>query len=442
MSNTENVVPSVPDQEPDVKWPLIEKPVIVTRDLTLLTRAVKKGLGEAIKIVGIKLEVLVNGCLYIVCEDHAKILRRGNVLSRNLKETKKRGGSIEDVGSQCFIRYDGIYEARRGIGRIDGNYKKVETPNLSEWRKELDRMMRMSWTLHRVDGKGNEFQWIAEKTVHKNARVVDEKKVEAHKKTAKAASKKDKLDRRNTGMIPLLCGAADDRLFARIQDVRGIGRRMDWRGVVLENYIDQMRSKCLEIRRDAEQKCNSETLFGKNRTTQRVRHAAADMREYANHLRAFNVRPFTRALGHTAIDLDSAASLMEEAAAQADPAKMLDVSLVLRRIFSAMRILELHTHLEEVLVIIAKAYHRKSTVQGDSLARCIEELKTVQDAFIKNDPFTKRPLEHGFARKVLAMPKQNINIACFALARQVHDPKNRLHTDTAYEYLKAACAPF
>ncbi|MDO8625073.1 MAG: hypothetical protein Q7R47_03245, partial [Candidatus Diapherotrites archaeon] len=329
MSNGDDVVPSsVIETEPDVRWPNAQMPVIIRRDLLLMLGKTKQG-GHLVRVSGIQLEVLVNDCLYIVAEE-VNGIRRGSILSRNLKETKKRGGSIEDPASHCFIRYDGINLARRGIGRIDGNYKKVETPNLSEWRKQLDLMMRLAWTLHRADGKENEFEWIAEKAVRKNTRVVDQKKVEAHAKTRKAASKKDRIDRRNTGMIPLLCGAADDRLFARIQNIRGIGRRMDWRGVVLEHFIDQMRSKCAEIQRDVEQKLCADTLFGPSRTTRRVKNSARDMRTYAKHLRTFNARPFTRALAHVADDLDSAAAIMDQAVADLDSKKMEEAKLILR----------------------------------------------------------------------------------------------------------------
>ncbi len=93
-------------------------------------------------------------------------------------------------------------------------------------------------------------------------------------------------------------------------------------------------------------------------------------------------------------------------------------------------------------MIVAEAHHRKSTVQGDSLTCCINELLIVHNEFRRVDPFTCEPLELGFVRKILMMPKQNINMALYALTRQASDPKDFLHTRTAYDYLKAACAPF
>lgn len=426
--------------EPDVHWPKVHEPVIVTRDLRLLT-TVKYA--NPFPLTGVKLEVLVNGCLYIVVEDgYHDIVRRGNILSRNLKETKKHGGSFEDEASHCFVQYDGINAARRGIGRIDTKYKKVETPHLSEWRKQLEKMLRLSWTLHKIEGKENEFEWVSETAIKKNRGVIDEKKVEALDRTRKAATRKDKKDRRNTGMIPLLCGAADDRLFARIQAIRGIGRKMDWRSVVLENYIDQMRSKCIEIERDMEHKLSADTLFGASRTTKKVAKSAYDMRVYATHLRSLNARPFTRSLTHAAFDLESAAALMEQAAQTADPAKMEEVKLILRRIYRSMRLIEYHSRLEEILLIVAEARHRKMTVQGDQLVLCLNEMSQVQKEFACHDPFTKESLEYGFKRSILPNVRHSLGIALLTLSRQSQDSSNQLHTKTAYEYLKMACAPF
>lgn len=429
--------PMIEYTEPDVKWPVLEQPVIVTRDLTLVLRKKGKAKSKSIPLVGVKLEVLVNMCLYIVCED-SEHLRCGKVLSRNLDMTKKRGGSVDDIASHCFISYDGVNEARRGIGRIDGNYKLIESPNLSEWRKELDWMMRQAWTLHRDDADETQYVWRAESVVKRHRGVVNERKVEALEKTRKAASRMDKIPRRNTGMIPLLCGAADDRLFKRMQDIRGIGRRMDWRGAVLENYIDQMRSKCLEIERAVEQRLSADTVFGPKATRANVLKSASRMRDYAQHLRGFHVRPFTRALAHVAKDLESAAVLMESNLRDnMEPAKAM-----LRRIYRSMRVLEIHWRIEEVLVLVSEAFNRKRRVQGDALLNCIIELKRAHADLSRKDPFTKEWLEEGFERQVTFRPKQYINLAWLALNQQMADSNNRLHTNTAYEYIKEACLPF
>ncbi|MEK7452394.1 MAG: hypothetical protein AAB664_03575, partial [Patescibacteria group bacterium] len=165
-------------------------------------------------------------------------------------------------------------------------------------------------------------------------------------------------------------------------------------------------------------------------------------RVYAAHVRSLNACPFTRSLAHVAKDLENAAMLMDQAALTADPAKMEEVKLILRRIYRSMRLMEYHSQLEEVLVIVAEAYHRKATVQGDQLASCLNEMSWVQKEFARHDPFTHEPLERGFVRSVLPNVRHSLGIALLTLSRQSHDPSNRLHTKTAYDYLKIACIPF
>ena len=427
-------------QEPDVEWPKIDKPIYTVRDLTLVSRKDHKK-SEPEVVQGVRLEVLVNMCLYVVTEDHHG-LRRGQILSRNLDLTRKLGGSVEEIASQCFVRYDGVNDARRGIGRIDGNYKRVEAPDVSEWRKKLDWMMRQAWTLHREDADQAGYAWVAEEVVRKHRGVKNAKKVEALEKTAQAASRQDRLGRLNPGRIPLLVGAAEDRLFDRMQHMRGIGRRMDWRAVVLEHYIDQLRSKCLEVQRDAEQKLKAETIFGKKRTTGSVRRAAEEMRAYAQHLRGFHARPFIRALTHVAHDLDEAARVIEHAAESRDAGKIKEVGVVLRRIYRSMRLLEVHWLLEEVLVLVAEAVHRKRVIENPSCAKCARELKHVFNTLSRPDAFTREPLEEGFARQMILRVRTFVNIAQLALEAQARADTEREHTRTAYHYLKEACAPF
>jgi len=134
--------------EPDVRWPDLEKPVVIKRDLVLVLHQKTSKKSDLIVCADISLEVLVNGCLYVVAED-SDHLRRGQVLSRNLDLTRKHSGSLQDQASHCFIRFDGVNDARRGIGRIDGRYRRVESPDLTEWRKQLDWMMRQAWSLHK-----------------------------------------------------------------------------------------------------------------------------------------------------------------------------------------------------------------------------------------------------------------------------------------------------
>ena len=146
--------------ELEVQWPKLNEPVVITRDLILCVQTKEKKTLESKRISGLKLEILVNGCLYLVAEDgHG--LRRGQVLSRNLKLTEKNGGCRSDPTTHCFIRYDGVNEARRSLGRLEGNYRKVEIPIITEWRKKLEWMLRASWTLKENTDAENVYVWEA-----------------------------------------------------------------------------------------------------------------------------------------------------------------------------------------------------------------------------------------------------------------------------------------
>jgi len=227
-----------------------------------------------------------------------------------------------------------------------------------------------------------------------------------------------------------------------MQDIRGIGRRMDWRGVVLEHYIDQLRSKCLEIQRDAEHKLASDVLFGTKRTVKTVRTQVVRMRAFAENLRRFHARPFARALAHASNDLEECAVLMESASAEQSPEKMQQARVLLCRVYRSMRMLELHWSMEEVLVVVADAHHRKTVVEASLVPTYLKELLSVCDGFHGKDAVTHEPIELGFKRKILPRSLPYLRMAISSLRLQVSDAKNRLHTDTAYYYLKEACVAF
>ncbi len=434
--------------EPDVQFPDLEKPVIVTRPLCVVRTEDGKKKATYNFLKEVRVEVLVNERLYVVCEDTGS-LRRGNVLSRRMDLTVKEFGTIGAgiAASHCFMVFDGVNHARRGLGRIDERYKKVESPELSEWQKQLNWMMRKAWTLHRDTETGvNEYRVVGGALQLRHGSVRNAKKVDALKKTAKATSLKDSLGRRNSGMAPLLTMNAEDKLAARAEDIRGIGRHMTWRESVLENYIDQLRVKCLEIQGAVEHRLVSDTVFGSKGTPVNLRLSADRMVAYADLLLTLNARPFTRALAHASEDLQTAAMHMKLAANIPKTERLYDVNVeyakeFLRRVYRSMRLLEYHWRLEEVLVIVAEAFHRKATVGSDQLDKCIEEVGEVHRLLKLDDEFTKEPLDKGFKWKNLPQVQTYLEIAFLAIEQQDADPKNFIHATTAYEYLKAACYP-
>jgi len=424
--------------EPSVEWPDPERPVVISRALTLI-----KDKEEPSVFMNVKLEVLVNGVLYLVLEDRDG-LRRGNVLSKNRQLTKKHGGSEERPLSHCFICYDNVNDARRGIGRLDGTYRLLEIPNLREWQDRLDWIMQRSWTLHRVgDEEQQRYAWFAAQTVEEHRSVRDERKVHALQKTRATVSILDRLNRRNPGRIPLMVSSADLSLVRRTQAVRGIGRRMEWRGVVLEAYIDRLRAKCREIQRAVQQKLSSDSVFSEKRTPRTVRLCSERMSAYSEHLRTLGARPFSRAFEHAAADLGQAARYLHEAAEERSGDKIEQAKGLLHRVYRSMRMLEFHWRLEEVLVVVAAAHHRGKELSGSELVLATEELASIHSRLNAHEELTGEPFEHGFERHILPRVLPLVHQARGALMNVRHGKSNGTsYTSVAYGHLKAACAPF
>jgi hypothetical protein len=428
--------------EPRVIWPNLLRPAIVQRDLVFVQGKNTENGTEPEKkfLVNVPLEVLVNGCLYLVIRDgHG--LRSGQVLSRNIKLTEASGGSRSDPSSHHFVRYDGVNDARRSLGRLHGSYTKAEIPALRGWRNKLDWMMQTSWTLHRAsEDETASFVWVAEELADVHGGVRDDDKLSAIVRTMKAGSKTDGTGRVNTGMIPLLCSAADRSLSRRTQAVRGIGRRMDWRAVVLEAYIDQLRGECRRIRNAARQRLSSENVFGEKRTQESVRTAARRMREFSGALGQVHARPFSRAFTHVSADLVFAASQMDYAAETIDAVRMEAVAAVLRKIYRSMLMLDYHARLEEVLVVIADYHHRGSEIGGAEYAVSVQEMAEVHSLLTGNDSYTGEPLEEGFRNSVLTRVASSVHLARHVLMHG--DDEGSSKTSAAYRHLKEACAPF
>jgi hypothetical protein len=140
-----------------VFWPELKNPVTTTRPLCI-TRGNANGLT---RIDAVDLIVLVNACLYIVIKN-GQGLRAGQILSRNLERTRREGLDPNNPAEQVFLVYDSIYDARRGIGRIDGRYRAIEIPELARWRADADWLLRTSWSLRKADPEGDaRFTWVA-----------------------------------------------------------------------------------------------------------------------------------------------------------------------------------------------------------------------------------------------------------------------------------------
>lgn len=417
--------------ETEVLWPDIKNPATTLRQLSM-----SDGNSNVRTLAPLALEILVNACLYVVCED-GQGLRAGDILSRNLELTRRHRRDIGNPAEQVFVRYRSVYDARRGIGRVHGRYKTVEIPELATWRMDADWLLRTSWTLHQAAlNEEAEFVWVADRRVRRHQGDQDEHKVLARRVFEKVAGLRDTLGRRNFASFPLQLDKADRALQTRAQEVRGIGRRMDWRAVVLEHVLDQLHRECRMIRRAAQDALGAETIFGDARTPQTLRSRALRMRDYGGVLRGIRFRTFTRAFSHIADELEEASDQLLLVATQNSALSLPRASHLLRKVYRSMVLAELHTRLQEILLVASDHMARKAPLSPAQIHLFREELDRVSRQLAAGDAVTGESLGEGFGTDVLPIVSGNAQLALIALS----------HTEgpdlpTFKEHLKKACDP-
>lgn len=422
-----------------LRWPDPWAPVYVVRDFMLLRDG-----EDPLPVVQMRLIELIPGCLYEIPArephdhlDRVKELRTGKLLSRNLKISKRKNGeAAEEEDKQCLISYDGIYKARRGLGRADRRGKGIEIPDLKNWDGSFNTLMRTSWELRRAEPEEKaEFVLVAVGAVERHVRVLDEDKRKALGRTLQTVSLRDRPE-----CIPLVCFAGHNRLIARIQAVRGIGRRMSLRELVLEHYIDRLREICHDVAISQEYRLRKHWLVpGPKRTPRIVRQEADQLEAAARRLRLIVTRPFSRAFARVADDMDEAAKLLREAANGRNGDTIERVKEIIGRIYRSMKQLEYHWQLEEIMLQAAVLQDRNDTPSVSQQSTWHEELRFVHRRLTSVNNLTHKRLEDGFKRPVLPHVVPHVHLADVHLMRQLSDGGPDL--EKMYEELRTACDP-
>ncbi|MBI4435506.1 hypothetical protein HY630_02445 [Candidatus Uhrbacteria bacterium] len=411
-------------------WPDPKAPRVVTRDLTLLRARKRRKKGEPkpqpLVLRGIKLNELIPHCLYEVpvgCFEGASAIRElksGSILSRNLKVSERlNGGPPEEEWKQCFVSYDGVHKARRGVGHADRRYRSREIPANKRLAGTLDELVRTSWELHKVDEDGREaFVLIAVQAAKKYGKPIDETKRRAQARTLQAGTLTDTKGRFNPGRIPLICFAGEHEIASRIQAVRGIGRRMSFREAVLEHYIDRLREIVRDLSRSQQYRLRAEWLaHGPGRTPKKVKEEADRLEDAAKRLRAIVSRPFSRSFTRSADDLDAAAKLLREAAGGRNGDTILDAKELIGQVFRATVQQECHWRLEEVLLQLGILEDRGEKLESSRQLMWHDELRAVHRKLVSVEPITGKRLEHGFKGPVLQRVVPNVHLADVHLMR-------------------------
>jgi len=419
-------------QEPHAfRWPDPQDPKLITRDLTVLRRRQrrrKKGEPKPAPLAlrGVKLIELVPHCLYEVPADYHQMpvspreLRAGCILSRNLKLSERlNGGKIEDEVNQVFFSYDGVYKARRGVGHADRRYRSREIPANKKLAGSLDELMCTSWELHKVDEEGRAvFVLIAVQAAKNYGKPIDEIKRRAKARMLQAGTLTDTRGRFNPGRIPLICFAGEHEIASRIQAVRGIGRRMSFREVVLEHYIDRLCEIVQEVSRSQQHRLRAEWLAATPKRTPKLVRQEADRLEFAaRRLRAVVSRPLSRSFTRSADDLDAAAELLREAATARDEAKIDQAKELIGQVFRATVQQECHWRLEELLLQLGILEDRGEQLEPSRQLMWRDELQAVHRILVSAEPITGKRLEHGFRGPVLQRVVPHVHLAWAHLMR-------------------------
>ncbi|GEM_PF-1478420 len=437
-------------------WPDPQAPRVVTRDLTVLrgdkNPKLRRKRGEPkpkpLSLRGVNLIELVPHCLYEVpryCHELAKgvdELLPGRILSRNLKLSERLNGEpVEEEIKQVFQSFDGVFKARRGLGHPDRQYRSREIPANKQLAGTLDEMMRMSWELRKLDEDGREaYELVAVRAAKKYGRPIDETKREAQARTLQAGNPVDSCGRFNPSRLPLICIAGRGKTAKRIQAVRGIGRRMSWREVVLEHYIDRLREISRDVARSQQHRLRQQWLApGAKRTPRLVRQEAERLTGAASRLRTIVTRPFARSFTHCANDLDEAARLLCEAADGRNGDTITQAKQIIGRVYRAMIQMECHWRLEEILLQAAILKDRQDELGARQQRTWYEELRAVHGRLTSVDRLTGLRLEDGFRREVLPHVYPHVHLASVHLMRSASDGGADLQT--MREELKIAVEP-
>ena len=418
-------------------WPDTLAPVFVTRDLTVLRENHKP-----LPLRAVRLIELLPGCLYEIplCDsnvhDGVRELRHGRILSLNLKVTRSLKGDDAGELAQCFVSYDGVYKARRGLGRIGRRGSSLEIPDLKKWSCALDEMMHASWELKREEtGDRAKFKMVVAGIVNGHIEVRDQDKRGALELTRQASTR---WNSEGDGSIPLLCLEGQGHLASRIQAVRGIGRRMSLREAVLEAYIDRLREIVMNVASAQEVRLADTWLAsGTDRTPRKVREEASRLAAEALRLRQISARPFSGSFAHIAQDLETSAGLLREAADGRNGDTILRAKEGFSRAYRATKLRDAHWELEELLLQASILVDRRDMLHPVRREIWHHDLRAIHGRLTHDEPITGKPLDYGFKRPILKSVVPHVHLAdVYLMGRIGTDLENVI-----YE-LKTACERF
>jgi hypothetical protein len=297
---------------------------------------------------------LVQDRLYVVTENmktHSGRLLEGEILSANLRLTRRNGFNPNDPEQINYHRYRNIYEAMRGLGMARRKYDALEVPDLHVWKEGLQQLLIMVGDF--TVGGGQDlaaeiFAAMVKEQAERQQWVEDPDKVKAYEQTI-GLTLHDSRDRFNPGRLPLKIFSAKDALTRRQGKTRIIGLKMDGRVAVLAAHLVALLAKRDEIEVAVCRLLQNNRVFGPKFDAGLLQRKAAAMEEYATTLFHIHTRPFGPwSFRHTAKDLVEAATFLRAGDQQA-------ARVFLERIKAAMHLVYLRVQFERVLTVVSRA---------------------------------------------------------------------------------------
>lgn len=397
------------------------------------------------------LRVLIPKSMYVLMQipDGMQGFKPGQVLVRNLELTRRAHGAKASYDQQIFVRYDNLFDAYRAMMRLRPHYDGVEVPEMQNWLQDSDKMMHLAWELTAVDiGSHVEYQAIGYAKARKHARVRNDDKKHAVKKTVKATSVQDVRGRFNAGRLPLVLLSVDTALWKRIRAARGIGHRMDFRAVVLELVIMKLLYEAKTAQEGLKHLLRRGGIFDSPRKPSEILRVCETMRMTADALSRLAFRPFKHVFDHCVKDMYSAIAFMEASLggtpecpqgthATRDPMQLAYAKVSLNRAYRSLEMIKFAWLIQELLVTVSGIYHRKEILSLECAKQLGDSVLEIQGLMRTADTFTSESWEKDFRNPVL--DRVDESLAC--AEDKMSFGGSRADLALARKHLKAALAP-
>lgn len=379
--------------------------------------------------VKLKVACLIPEKLYVYADEKPdkvgnKILRRGEILSRNLELTRRNKFDPDNYEQQNFVRFFNIYEAIRGISLVQGRTEAVEIKEVETWNDGLMTLILMVGDMFQ-DGADefveDFFHGLALDLVAEREWLRDLDKIKAREKTL-GLTLTDTKGRFNPGRLPLRALAAQGDLTKRKCRTRQVGLKMNVRAVVLADYLDEVLRVRESIELAVARTLKDERIFGARPKIFFVREKVRKMIEFAERLDNIHVRPFLWSFQHAVKDLTKAAKYLLVGDYQL-------AEVFLERISASMQLLSIRRRMKQVLTVVSRAKHLKHAISDSGWQAAYESVAQVRNQVVALDSDSRSRFT------VLPFVNAHVHGALGCIAKSNSDDK----VEKVYQELKKAC---